>query len=282
MDDSPLALHRAQFLDCRCVHEFLNVQMRPRIVLAAGGEESEDAFYGLFLRVLAWMRSLWKLDEPGDFQAIAVASRTLFEIAVDVTIMHFDAAANPPAKLDAWEVSAKLKAAERIRRFLAREGCTLSEKDFNPQLTYLSTQEQRIKALRTRWWPRKDHKPEHAERWTQRNLPDDADRATELYRAGEFDEYYATRYSHSCWNTHGSGLAGVRGISAKEFPGLAAGALGECAQFALMATEITLRHFRIWETATAELAALREQRTLAKANVLGITPVDLGLRPRGR
>ena len=253
--------------------------MRVRVAYAAGGETSVDAFFGLFMRVLAWMRTLWKLDEPGDFQAVTVASRTLFEIAVDLTIMHFDAVANPPAKMDAWEESAKLKAARRIRDFLHRPGCTESPKNYAHFLSFLANNDQRIQALRKRWWPRKDGKPEHPDRWTRRNLSEDADKATQLYPAGKLDAYYARRYAHNCWNTHGSGLAGVRGIPPADFPALAVLAFDECAQFAMIALEMTLRHFSIWETATAELEELRAERVAAKADVLGITPADLGLVP---
>lgn len=278
MDESPIAFHRAMFLDCRRVHEFLNVRMRPRIAYAAGSAESRDAFFGLYLRVLAWLRTLWKLDEPGDFQAVTVASRTLFEIAVDLTIMHFDAKANPPAKMDAWEDSAKLKAARRVRTFVDRPGSTESETDYRPFLTFLSKNEQRVKALRLRWWPPKQgKKSEPPERWTGRNLSDDAAKATDLYRAGKFDAYYARRYSQNCWNTHGSGLAGVRGVPAEDFPALASLAFSECAQYALIAAEMALRHFCIWETAIPEFEALHRERARANADVLGITPADLGL-----
>ncbi len=233
--------------------------------------------FGLYLRALAWVRSLWKLDEPGDFQAVMVASRTLFEIAVDVTILQFDTAANPPAKMDAWEESAKLKSARRVRAFLDRPGCTESAADHAPYLTFLSNNKQRVEALRKRWWPsRKAGKqPDHPDRWTGRDLSKDADSATELYPAGKFAAYYARRYMHNCWNTHGSGLAGVRGIPPEDFPGLAAIAFDEATRFALIVTDMTLRHFHIWQTATTEFDKLREERISAKANDLGITIDDL-------
>lgn len=281
MDDSPLAIARAEFLDCRHVHEFLNVQMRPRILMAAGGNESVDPFFLSFLRAVAWMRTLWKLNEPpADFQAVTAASRTLFEIAVDLTIMHFDAEAHPPAKMMAWEDSAKLKAAVRIREFLRRPGCTLSDKDFVPHLTYVSNNEQRIKDQRKKWWPRKDGTPEHPDRWTHRSLPDDAEKATRLYPGGKFDEYIAVRSPQVCWNTHGSGGAGIRGIPAEPFPALAAIAFGECARFALIVAEMTLRHFDLWDKgipAAAEFRAFGQDRILAKAGALGMTIDDLDL-----
>ena len=168
----------------------------------------------------------------------------------------------------------------QIREFLGRDGCALSAKDFEHQLKYIATDEARIMKLRAKWWPLGEgKKPKHPEhRWTRRTLERDAHEATKRFRSGKFDEYSAARYPQMCWYTHGTGLAGIRGISGELFPGIAAGALEECARFALIATEITLRHFRIRETATVEFAALEEQRTLAKANVLKITPADLGLR----
>lgn len=54
--------------------------------------------------------SLGKLNHPGDFQAVTAAARALFEGAVDVTLMHFDAAVNGPEKMDAWEDFAEVVA----------------------------------------------------------------------------------------------------------------------------------------------------------------------------
>lgn len=280
MDDSPRAIARAEFLECRSVHEFLNVRMRPRIAAAAGGDEAADPFYVSFHRVVAWLRTLWKLNEPADFQAVTTASRSLFEIAVDLTVMHLDSAANPPEKMMAWEESAKVKAAARIRDFVRRDGCGLAETDFLLQFSYLSSNEQRIKDLRKQWWPRKDGRSEHPDRWTRRTLPEDADNATKLYPTGKFDEYIAVRYPQICWNTHGSGGAGVRGISVEVFPALAAIAFKECAHFALIAAEMTLRHFDLWDKgipAADEFQAFGEDRILAKAGALGMTLADLDL-----
>jgi hypothetical protein len=40
-----------------------------------------------YLRILAWSRSLTKLNEPADFQAIASGCRALFELAIDVVLL---------------------------------------------------------------------------------------------------------------------------------------------------------------------------------------------------
>lgn len=81
---------------------------------------------------------------------MTVASRTLFEIAVDVTIMRADPR-NPFEKLRAWEDSAKLKAAEQIARHFASQNKAPPD-TFDPQLRYIKTDGPRIGALRLQFW----------------------------------------------------------------------------------------------------------------------------------
>lgn len=121
---SSFQIAQAEWNACRLVHEFVNGRVRRLVELAATKQGASDADYfrDVLLRMLAWTHTLMKLREPADFQAVTVASRTLFENAVDVTILHFDPS-NPPAKLLAWEASSKLKAGEGVQLLQeAREG----------------------------------------------------------------------------------------------------------------------------------------------------------------
>lgn len=250
-DVNAFALGEALFGECQLVHDFLEEKVQPRVREVAGrspGVET-DTYHGLMIRVLAWMGSIGKLNHPGDFQAITVASRTLCETAVDVTLLHFDPTNYPIAKLIAWEESAKLKSAIKIRDYFAKKG-KVPPQEYAPQIKFITTEQKRIEGLRATHWPGKKGQGHHpSNRWTERTLDEDAAVATKLFPEGEFEEFCATRYQQLCWNTHGSGLAGVRSISADNLPGLGALAMKECTHFALLIAEVTLRHFRLWDAA---------------------------------
>lgn len=271
-DLTAFQLGAAHFQECQHVHEFLNTRVRPRVEQAMGAQPPQATrdFHGFFLRTVSWLRSLWKLNEPADFQAVTVASRTLCEIAVDVTLIHFDGGSYPHAKLIAWEDSAKLHAASRIRRFF-QDHNQAPTGEFDAQMDFLAGQQTRIEELRVRYWPDRRGRGRHPNRWTGNDLGTDASAATQLFPEGEFDRYYATRYPQLCWSTHGSGLAGVRGIPPEHFPALSALAFRECVHFAIVVGEVVLRHIGLWDAALAvEFDDHRQDRILAVgASILG-------------
>jgi hypothetical protein len=226
--------------------------------------EAHRQFHGVFLRTLAWMHTLTKLNEPVDFQAVVVASRALFEIAVDTVLMLRDPKANPAEKMIAWEDSAKLKSATRAVEFFARAGHAVSEPCV-PMQDYVKKHAARIERLRATYWPGKNGKGRHPDRWTGRHLGEDAAAADALLPSGDFTEFYATVYPARCWNTHGSGLAGVRHLDSAEFPGVSALAFGDCATFALLVAEEGLRAMALWsEVVEREFKDHDERSTMTK------------------
>jgi hypothetical protein len=213
------------------------------------------------------MHTLSKLDEPADYQAAVVATRTLFEIAVDMTLIHFDPNGHPIAKLVAWEDSAKLKAALKIRDFFTGRGQVPSAEHDGP-VWYINSHSARVQALRVQYWPGRNGNGHHPPRWTDRNLDDDASEATRLFPEGQFEEFYDTRYQQLCWMVHGSGILGLRFLPPEEFPALSALALRDCARFSLLASEVALRRLALWNEATvAEFDELRHRCVVVKHRI---------------
>ena len=225
-----------------------------------------QALYGAFLRTLAWLRTLKKLSEPADYQAAAASARALLEIAIDLSLLLSEH--DSLAKLAAWEESAKLKAAESIVRLVEKQGSPQGV-DYSPQTSFAAAQAPRIRNLRAQYWPQKDGKTKHPPRWTGRSLADDAVEATRRFPEGAFDAYYQTRYQELCWNTHGSGLAGVLGLSPEIFPSLFALSVGDSSRFALLIAELVLKHLGAWDDAVArDFSTHREIRVVAKAQIV--------------
>lgn len=104
-------------------------------------------------------------------------------------------------------------------------------------------------------------------------MEEDAAAATKLFPDVDFEETYATRYNQLCWNTHGSGVAGMRGFSMEEFPAIPAVAFHECARFALAATKVILLRLGLWDSLAPEFEELRQQTVLVKSAAMGLLPI---------
>src|SRR5205085_7561403 len=77
-------------------------------------QNREDSLRALFLRALAWMLSLEKLNNATDFQSVFAATRAMLEITVDVVLLHHDKTTESAWRIRCWGESAKLKHAEAL------------------------------------------------------------------------------------------------------------------------------------------------------------------------
>jgi hypothetical protein len=230
------ALASAARAQCTVLRDFMQTSARPLLDRFAQPTEGDVTIKGAFLRVLAWMHSLSRLDDDGDFQAVTSGSRALFEIAVDLALLVHDPK-HQVEMLVVWEQSAKLKQAERVRRYYA--GRELPD-DHTPALDFASREGARIVALRERLWPQ--FKGKHPDRWTGKSLELDAERA-DHWGDFEFRKFYNDRFAQLCWSTHGSGLAGVRLVPASVFPALAAIPFSECVRFGFIGCQLAIDYF---------------------------------------
>lgn len=80
------ALADAFFAECQVVARFIDEKVRLQVDQRVGAVPHGVVFQGQMLRAIAWLRSLGKLNHPGDFQAVTAAARALFEGAVDLTL----------------------------------------------------------------------------------------------------------------------------------------------------------------------------------------------------
>lgn len=264
------ALAHAAYAECQVVALFIDEKVRRPVDARTASVTHGIVFQGQLLRAIAWLRSIGKLNHPGDFQAVTAAARALFEGAVDVTLMHFDPKTFAPAKMDAWEDSAKLKHAQTMAAYLADLGRMPTTEEL-PILDFLANERTRIDGARKRFWP--SLKGKHPPRWTGQDLAADAKAADKLHDDG-FEAFYRLRYPQLCWNVHGSGLAGVANIRAEAFPYIGGRAYRESAKFAVVIAEVVARHMDCLDEAA--FADLREQRRRAAALVFGSTLAGSG------
>lgn len=245
LEEAVVALADGQFRGCCAARDFIGTTVRPiaERVVKDDSTPLRATFFGALLRTHAWAQSLGKLTHPSDFQAALAGSRALFEMAVDLTLLHFDPKAHPHVKMVAWEESAKLLAAERVQEHF---GAAQVPDEFEGPMRFLKEDANRVRDIRIEFWP--ETKGKHPPRWTGKGQAADATRATSLFPKGEFDLYYAANYAHASWFTHGSALTGIRVMPESTFPALSGFAFKQAAELLVIISEIVLRGLDRWDS----------------------------------
>ena len=241
------------------VERFTAITVRPIVAQAAlNGGELERTYFGYLLRALAWLRSLNKLNHPGDFQAVAAGARSLFEITIDLTLLLHDPDC-PIAKLLAWELSTRHKhAEERLKIMSDWTDAERHESLVSGYERFVTEHTQGVAEARSTWWPK--HRGKHPSRWTGQTLREDAKRCDVLTGAVSAGDFYRLRFAKLCWSTHGSGFVDTRFLSGEHFPALIAESLNDAVALALAINEIVLRALNRYDAAAADSFKVLETR----------------------
>ena len=226
-------------------HDFIAESVRPVVDRHTNSLPWTFTCNGMITRVHGWLRSLRKLDHPGDFQPILAGSRALFEIAADFVLIRHQENGSFRKLLD-WEDSERLAWADKLCR-------SDNDADRYPQAAEFKRQhERRIRQLRKLHWERTDR----VSRWTGRNLGEDAREVDRLGQAARlagglgasgFVEYYTNRYSLVCWFVHGSGLIGLRGQIGSVLPIVVAHGYHDALRFSVIASKYVLDLFKQYD-----------------------------------
>jgi hypothetical protein len=230
------ALGNSAFAEVQVVRDFINDHVRP--ITDRHDTNSERLYHGILLRLSSWFWSLSRLNHPGDYQAVTAGTRAIFEMTIDLILLAHDPD-NPLAKYAAWERSAKVHGAERLAKHFQKNNGGQPSESQRSVIAWAKKVHATTTAERLLHWPH--YKGKHpSNRWTGRRLDRDAEIA-DLYEPGKYAEYYALHFAALCWNVHGTGLMGVRGLSAEDFPALVAIAFRECCDLATTASGLVLK-----------------------------------------
>ena len=265
------------FALCVDTYGFL-MELFPRVEMATEFPDDTDeprkmrlsTLRGYYDRMLTWLSTVKKLNEPKDVQAVSVAARTLLELSVDVIIAHFDASGHPFEKIWAWDQSAKLKHVENYWTYMA---CKVPHSDYqaeheNYYLYLIGTVANETRANRTKWWGKDYH---HPGRWTGRQFLHDVELANDLFPEANLYEFYKLEYDGYCWDTHGSGLAGFRSTNTDYVPARCSKVLWEIHAFAFIVARFVLDELGVYlevefndfqKKMYRRVAAIEDQRIL--------------------
>lgn len=251
------------FRGAEVVAEFVRSRVRSWLPLSIVKDDCGAVVFGQLLRIDSWLRTLQKLAEPADFQAVAAAGRALLETTIDIALVNHQP--QDHERVLAWERSVKLKHAEALLAYLARSNAN-APAEHPSVVAFVTREKQDIEKLRKKLgWVGKGGASRHPDRWTNRPLPEDAKRVDRLGHGFGFEHFYETEYRKLCWHVHGSALP-QRSIPFEHFPGIAGLIFPACGDLGLVASEIALRHFGIWsKELEQEFEQTRNMRALVAA-----------------
>jgi len=184
------------------IQSFDNMEVRPRIRDDANHTLAEECVIGTYLRTLANIRTIVLLKDAGNFQAIAMIARALFELAVDLRLQRQipDAA----DRVMAFAQVEKLRAARKEVEIAASSETEISE----VHEKFINDNSAKIEAQRQAFWPNQK-RPTH---WSGMSV-----RSQAHLLGSPFDEMYRSHYQELSWYAH-AGLTGVANLEASAFP----------------------------------------------------------------
>lgn len=183
--------------------------MIPQLRALIKPSRKERAIIGLYYRMYTWMRSLVSLNDTIHFQATASATRSIFELLLDIKLLIDD---NPENSIDKFEAFIQVEKFRVAKKYVDFKGK-------NPGLKYTSDltkeklvskpgEESRIhKLIELIWGKNEKGKPKKIEHWSGWNIDR---RAKEAGKDYEF--FYHESFALLSWYMH-SGLVGFKGVT---------------------------------------------------------------------
>ncbi|HEX8566276.1 MAG TPA: DUF5677 domain-containing protein [Pyrinomonadaceae bacterium] len=207
----------------------------------------DECLIGLWLRSYSWLKTIPKLNQSSDFQAIATACRSLFEIYVDMLFLFRDQTNETADKLFWWYKSEKLKAAELKLKYQYDNQLEID----NYCSDFIDTEKDEIVLNRQRIWNTIKHPGN--KRWTSFDLSQDVKRADKVFSVetkrvlmSNLEEFYEIKYRMMNWDIH-SGISGIHNRETQKFSFGNFFYFLDCSSFGILCTMLLLIDFRVNE-----------------------------------
>ena len=157
--------------------------------------DRDRCFRGIYLRAKANVESLLSLRYVKDFQAIAMITRSLFELTVDMKLIK--EIPDAVLRITTFSEVEKLRAAKMIVAF--KTAHQPESVDATVQALFIKNNESAIEAQRKAVWGEKTR----VSHWSGMSLRERAGFLKE-----PFEEIYEDKYPQLSWYTHAAGLTG--------------------------------------------------------------------------
>ena len=180
------------------IHGVVNGILKPTL--------PDECIQSIYLRAFGNVRTLLELKSPSHFQAVGMLARSMFELAVDISI--FGKVQGAPVKMRVFLDVEKLRASRSIIAFAQANPLKLMPSS-KLQEDYIANNEPRIQNLAKSVYP--GVKLSDVTHWSGLRL---GERIKML--SVDMQEQYAVFYKQLSWATH-SGLEGTYGLKPETF-----------------------------------------------------------------
>jgi hypothetical protein len=199
----------------KSIGQFDEIEVRPLVNGLVVPDEKAQCFLGIYHRAAGNVASLMRLNNRQDFQAAAMVTRSMFELAVDIRLLNI--IPDGVAKMISFSEVEKLRCARKIVKFTAgHPHAQVGPKNY---ASYIAAEGSRIDANKATLWPGL----KRIEHWSGEKLFE------RVMRLGSpFEEIYAVEYPRLSWYVH-AGLTGISGLKADTFFALCGVALNSSA-----------------------------------------------------
>lgn len=204
----------AAFEGIRAMYAFQRLYLNPLLQGLLNQNPREQLVVGLHYRIAAHLSSLYKLDAPMHFQAIAASARSLFELCLDMALFSKDSTDESADRLYAFTRVERYRAASKLVDFYSTNPLP-PDLNISRQRSLCADPNERAKidSLVLKYWGR-DRKgdlvrPKHWSRFQETRA-----RAQSLGYAWE--EWYVRNYHMLSWHIH-SGITGVANLPMEAF-----------------------------------------------------------------
>jgi hypothetical protein len=192
----------------KSLYEFDRIEVFGVITTLLAKTDEDNCFIGTYLRTRGNIETLLEITNAKHFQAVAMVSRALFELAVDVRLM--DQIPNGIEKMLAAVEVEKLRCARKAVAFKTANPTA----DIDPIFqSFAQLQGPRIDTKHRTLWPSKKDpsKLSIVKHWTGLDLS----ARIKLLKA-PFEQIYELNYPRLSWYVH-PGLTGVVNVSSETF-----------------------------------------------------------------
>jgi hypothetical protein len=203
------------------VEEFLKPQIRGLLGVRTPREEAVlDVYHG----ILGFLLSVNALRDPWHVQAIASCARSIFELYVDLLLLHGDPSALNVERFHSFADVERLRVAKaRLAFFDAHPGLPYADPRYGlaAQRAFVRDEEARIEVEIARLWPAQSRgRPQAPRHWSGvREL-----RARAESISVECEALYWQYYAHLSWFVHTASV-GTRGLAKESLHMVIANAL---------------------------------------------------------
>ncbi len=228
----------------------------------------DDCIKSLYLRVLAWLQTLEKMNHAVCSQGVLSGTRSIFEIVVDLILLHQDKTEQSGLKMYWFSQSERLRSAEQTIEYYAKNNHPLPD-HYEPRKSFYEQEAFMIKEMRGELWPDGKGKGKHPNRWTGKTFPDDIQQADLFFEKqirdhlGEsLEEMYRTEYKYDSWFVH-SGITSVWNLPPEHYNLTCGRSFLKSSDLGMLCVKIILKDFGLTAhlpNLDSEWARLKELR----------------------